>query len=98
MDEQARRRCERVDLERDGGELLERAVIGRLLPGPAKPRLDRPRVALREMLSDIPLLSDDAALNGHVVAEHLLDLLAQRLPARGQPRSQSSAPRQPRCP
>ena len=45
-----------VELERQGGQLLEREVVIGLIPGPAQPRLDRPAVALGEMIENISFL------------------------------------------
>ena len=45
-----------VELERERGELLERAVVVGLLPRPAQPRLDRVAVALGEMVKHVALL------------------------------------------
>jgi hypothetical protein len=68
-----------VELEREPVELLERAVVVGVLPRRAESRLDRLAVALGEMVERVLLLVLDAALYGHVVAEHPADGFPKRL-------------------
>ena len=69
-----------LEVVREPGELLKRAVIVGLAPRPAQPGLDRRTVALGEMTEDVAFFVPQAALHGHV-AEHGADRLAQRFGA-----------------
>jgi hypothetical protein len=78
-----------VEFDRQGIELLERAVVVGLLPRPPEPHLDGLAVALGEMVEHVAFLVLHAALNWDVVAEHRADRFPQRVSIR---QSRTAAP------
>ena len=68
-----------VKLDCECVELFKRAVMIGLRPRATQASLDRLTVALGEMIEDVACFVLHAALDGHVVAEHLPDRFAQRL-------------------
>jgi hypothetical protein len=69
-----------LELVGEPAQLLERPVIDSLLSGAAQPRLDRPPVALGQVLHHTPLLVADERWDGHV-AKYGPHRLAQSLGA-----------------
>ena len=68
-----------VEFERQCVEVFERAVMVALGPRPAQAGLDLLAVAFGEMVEHVAFLVLHAALNGHLVAEHLPDGFPERL-------------------
>ena len=79
-----------VELERQRDELIERGPLVGLLPRPPQPGLDRLTVALGEMAEHVSLLVLHAALDRHVVAEHLPYGFPERLEGLPSPQSSTS--------